>query len=130
MKRNALIAGGVAVILVAGIFVVLSTIDVNQYKDLVEEQAAAATGRTLTIEGDMDLSLSFTPAIVINGVRFQNADWGSRPDMAVIERVEASVPLLPLIFGNISVTRLALVNPDILLERNAQGAGGPGCGYG
>ena len=110
-----------AVILVAGLFVVLSTIDVNQYKDLGEEQAAAATGRTLTIEGDMDLSLSFTPAIVINGVRFQNADWGSRPDMAVIERVEASVPLLPLIFGNISVPRLALVNPDILLERNAQG---------
>ncbi len=102
-------------------FVFLSTIDVNQYKDVIEEQAAAATGRTLTIEGYMDLSVRFSPAIVINGIRFQNADWGSRPDMAVIERVEASVPLSPFIFGNIYVTRLALVSPDVLLERNAQG---------
>ncbi len=121
MKRNAMITGGVIVVLLAGLFVVLSTIDVNQYKDVIEEQAAAATGRTLAIEGDMNLSVSFTPATVINGIRFQNAEWGSRPDMAIIERVEASVPLLPLIFGNISVNRLVLVQPDILLERNAQG---------
>ena len=121
MKRIAFIAGGVVVVLIAGLFIVLSTIDVNQYKDVIEEQAVAATGRALSIESDMDISVSLTPAIVINGVRFQNADWGSRPDMAVIERIEASVPLLPLIFGNISATRLALISPDILLERNAQG---------
>lgn len=121
MKRIGLIAGGIVVVLVAGVFVFLATIDVNQYKDVIEEQAAAATGRTLTIEGDMDLSVSLTPAIVINGIRFENAAWGSRPDMAVIERVEASLPLIPLIFGDISVTRLAVIGPDILLERNAQG---------
>ena len=121
MKKIGLIAGGVVVVVFAGIFIVLATLDVNQYKGLIEEQAAAATGRTLTIEGDMDLSVSLSPAIVINGVRFQNADWGSRPDMAVIERIEASVPLIPALFGNIQVTRLALVSPDILLERNAQG---------
>ena len=121
MKRNALIAGGVVVVLLAGFFRFSINHRRQPIQDVVEEQAAAATGRTLTIEGDMDLSVSFSPAIVINGIRFQNADWGSRPDMAVIERVEASVPLFPLIFGNISVTRLALIGPDILLERNAQG---------
>lgn len=121
MKRIAIIVGGVVVVLVVGLFVVLATIDVNQYKGVVEDQVAAATGRTLTIEGDMDLAVSLSPAIVLNGVRFQNAEWGSRPDMAVIERIEASVPLIPLIFGNIEVTRLALVKPDILLERNANG---------
>lgn len=123
MKRIGIIVGGIIAVLVVGLFVVLATIDVNQYKGVVQEQVAAATGRTLTIEGDMDLAVSLSPAIVLNGVRFQNAEWGSRPDMAVIERIEASVPLLPLIFGNIEVTRLALVKPDILLERNAQGQG-------
>jgi uncharacterized protein involved in outer membrane biogenesis len=108
-------------VLFAGIFIVLATLDVNQYKGLVEEQAAAATGRTLKIEGDMELAVSLSPAIVINGVRFQNADWGSREDMAVIQRVEESIQLIPAIFGDIQVTRLALVGPDILLERNSQG---------
>lgn len=121
MKRIAAIVGGVVVVLIAGVFVALATIDINQYKGLVQDQAAAATGRTLTIEGELELSVSLSPAIVLNGVRFENAAWGSRPDMAVIERVEASVPLLPLIFGNVEVTRLALIKPDILLERNAQG---------
>ena len=121
MKRIAIIAGGVVVVLIAGIFVALATVDINQYKGVVQDQVAAATGRTLTIEGELELSVSLSPAIELNGVRFQNAAWGSRPDMAVIERIEASVPLLPLIFGNVEVRRLALINPDILLERNAQG---------
>lgn len=121
MKRIGIIVGGVIAVLVVGLFVVLATIDVNQYKGVVQDQVAAATGRTLTIEGDMELSVSLSPAIVLNGVRFQNAAWGSRPEMAIIERIEASVPLIPLLFGNIEVTRLALVQPDILLERNAQG---------
>ena len=42
MKRIALIAGGVVAVLIVGVFVVLSTIDVNQYKGVVEEQAAHA----------------------------------------------------------------------------------------
>ncbi|NKB45648.1 MAG: AsmA family protein [Alphaproteobacteria bacterium] len=121
MKRIAIIAGGVVVVLIAGVFIALATVDINQYKGVVQDQVAAATGRTLTIEGELELSVSLSPAIELNGVRFQNASWGSRPDMAVIERVEASVPLLPLIFGNITVNRLALISPDILLERNAQG---------
>ncbi|MBT4738965.1 MAG: AsmA family protein, partial [Rhodospirillaceae bacterium] len=121
MKRIAIIAGGVVVVLVAGVFVVLATVDINQYKGVIQDQVAAATGRTLTIEGELELSVSLSPAIELNGVRFQNAEWGSRSDMAVIERIEASVPLLPLVFGNIEVRRLALINPDILLERNAQG---------
>lgn len=123
MKRIGLIVGGVIFVVIAGVFVVLATIDINQYKGIVQEQVAAATGRELTIEGDLELSVSLSPAIELNGVRFQNADWGSRPDMAIIERVEASVPLLPLLFGNVEVTRLALIKPDILLERNAQGQG-------
>jgi AsmA family protein len=121
MKQIALIIGGTIIVLIAGLFVVLATIDVNQYKGVVQDQVAAATGRTLTIEGDLELSVSLSPAVKLNGVRFQNAAWGSRPDMAVIERIEASVPLIPLLFGNIEVTRIALIKPDILLDRNAQG---------
>ena len=121
MKRIVLILGGVFVVVVAGIFIVLATLDINQYKGLIQEQVTAATGRTFTIDGDLELALSLNPAIQLNGVRFQNAAWGSRPDMAVIERIEASVPLIPLLSGNIEVTRLALIKPDILLERNADG---------
>ncbi len=121
MKRIVLIVGGVFVVVVAGIFIVLATLDINQYKGLIQEQVTAATGRSFTIDGDLELALSLNPAIQLNGVRFQNAEWGSRPDMAVIERIEASVPLIPLLSGNIEVTRLALIKPDILLERNADG---------
>lgn len=121
MKRIILILGGAFVVVVAGVFIVLATLDINQYKGLIQDQVAAATGRTLTIDGDLKLAISLNPAIQLNGVRFQNAEWGSRPDMAVIERIEASVPLIPLLSGRVEVTRLALVKPDILLERNADG---------
>jgi uncharacterized protein involved in outer membrane biogenesis len=54
MKGIALIAGGVVVVLIASVFIALATVDVNQYKGVVQDQVAAATGRSLTIEGALE----------------------------------------------------------------------------
>src|SRR3546814_2746280 len=80
------------------------------------------TGRDLAINGDLKLDiLTLSPSLVVNDVRFANAEWGSRPDMAVVERFEAEVALLPLISGNLVIQRIVLVGADILIETNQQG---------
>ena len=110
-----------AAILIAAAAALLYSIDVNSYRDEIAAEFRRATGRGLTIGGDIDLSISLNPAIVVNRVAVANADWGSRPSMALLERAEAEVELLPLLAGDIRVTRLILVEPDILLEVNADG---------
>jgi len=116
------IAAGVVAVLIVGIVVVLMTVDVSQYKGVIQEQAKAATGRDVTI-GDIKLSLSLTPAIVITDVTVANAPWGSRPQMLTVKSVEAQTQLIPLLFGTVNISGLKLVDPDALLETNAQGKG-------
>lgn len=111
---------GVVALGVAGV-AILATVDVNQYRGLVEKQVEAATGRALTINGTMDLAISLTPAVVIEDVAFANASWGSRPEMVTARRVEAQVQLLPLLQGRIQVDRLVVVQPDVLLEIDETG---------
>jgi uncharacterized protein involved in outer membrane biogenesis len=117
------IGGAIVVVLLVVVAIVVATIDVNQYRGAIAEKASALTGRKLTLAGPIKLTLGFSPAIVLEDVRFANARWGSRPDMVRFKRLEAQVKLFPLIFGGIQVKRLILVEPDIFLETNRSGQG-------
>ena len=118
----AAIGGLVVVVIIAGV-VVLSTRDVSEYKDLLTQKVYEKTGRQLAINGDFDLSISFSPAIIAEDVTFENADWGSRPQMLTMKRLEAEVALFPMLFGTVTIKRLVLVDADLLAETDSQGRG-------
>lgn len=126
MKRAWKILAVIAVLLVAVVVagvVVLKSMDFNEYRGLIAEQVKAATGRDLTIAGDLRLDISLTPAVAVEGVTFANAAWGSRPEMVTLRRLEVQVELLPLLTGDVRVTRIVLVGLDALLETDAKGRG-------
>ena len=113
-------AGLVAILVVAAI-VVLAAVDFNDYKPELTAQVNQATGRNLTIEGDIKLALSLTPSLAVGAVSFSNAEWGSRPAMAKIDHFEVQVALIPLLSGTIDVQSIILKGADILLETGADG---------
>ena len=90
-------------------------------KARIEQAAYRATGRQLTIAGKVRPIWSLTPGIAITKVSLANIPGGSRPDMVTAKRVEAHLALLPLLRGQVEVTNATLVQPDILLERDAAG---------
>ncbi len=125
MKIKWILTGLVALVVavvVAGV-AILSTMDFEELRGVIEAEAEKATGRKLTVAGEIDLSLSLTPAISVEDIRFANADWGSRREMVSIRRLEIEVAILPLFSGEIQVKRLVVVAPDILLETGAKGRG-------
>ncbi len=113
----------VGIIIIAGIavFIILSRYDFNDLKPAISKVAYESTGREFNIDGDIDLKIGLTPSLVLSGVRFQNASWGSRPDMVKLDRFEVKVALLPLLKRNLEVKRLILIEPDILIETNKSG---------
>lgn len=124
MKRFVKIAGGLAVLLIAVVVagaVVISSQDFNKYKSLITDEVLAATGRNLSIQGNLDLSLSFTPSLVVEGVSFANADWALDPQMLTAKRLEAEVALLPLISGQVQVNRIVVRDLNLILERHKDG---------
>ncbi len=84
MKNWMKVLSGVFVLavgmVVAGV-AVLKSLDFNEYRGLIAEQAKAATGRDLTIQGELNIEISMNPAIAVEGFTFDNAPWGTRPEM-------------------------------------------------
>jgi uncharacterized protein involved in outer membrane biogenesis len=118
------ILGSVAVViavLIAAAWVILSRYDFNQFKPRIARMVKEATGRDLQVRGDLKLAIGLRPTLAAEGISFQNAAWGSRPELAKIQRFEVQVEILPLIFGNFRVDRLILIEPDILIETNRSG---------
>jgi len=118
-RRIVMVAGisaAVLFVLVAGLVVYLKSLDFNDYKPQIQQAVQQATGRTLSVDGNLALSVSLHPALVVDGLHLSNARGGSRADMASVERLELELRLFPLLFGEVYVQRLVLVRPDILLE--------------
>ncbi|MBP1717913.1 MAG: AsmA family protein [Deltaproteobacteria bacterium] len=120
-KKILVIFGVIILGLAAASLVILFSYDYNKFKPYIAQAARDATGRELKLTGDLKLHLGFTPALAIENISFQNASWGSRPEMAHIKRFELEVALLPLISRNIQINRFRLIEPDILLEINKDG---------
>ena len=114
-------AGVLVAALIVAAVAILYSIDANSYRGEIAAEFRKATGRDLVIDGGIDLSISLSPAIMVEKIAVANAPWGSRPLMATLARAEVKVELIPLIAGDIRVVKLVLIEPDILLETNAAG---------
>ena len=116
------ILAGLFVVAIIGVVIVISTLDVNQYKGEITRVAEESTGRKLDIGGDIGFKISLIPTVVIEDVKFANASWGSKPDMLSLNKFEVQVSLMPLLSGNIQVNRVILLDPVILLETDKEGS--------
>lgn len=109
------------IVLIVAVYVILTTTNLDSLKPQITKAAREATGRELTLGGDIRLKIGWTPVLAVESVSFQNASWGSQPEMAKIKRFEVEVALIPLLSRSIEVKRLILVEPDILVETDSSG---------
>ncbi len=113
----------IVAVLLAGALYALTFVDLGRFKPQIEAAAKDATGRTLTIEGPLHIGFSLVPTVVAEKIRFDNAEWGTRPQMVSAEKLELQVALLPLLTGGIDVRRVTLEGADIWLETDKRGRG-------
>ncbi len=109
------------VLVVAAALIGPSFVDWNAHKARLAAEVRAATGRDLTIDGDMHLTILPAPALSADQVRFANISGGTEPYMAEVRELRIRIALLPLIQGRIQVESVSLVAPRILLEKLADG---------
>jgi uncharacterized protein involved in outer membrane biogenesis len=120
-KRIVGIAAVLLIAIIVAAYLILSTYDYNKFKPRIAKVVEDATGRKLTLAGDIDLEVGLSPTLVVEDVSFQNATWGSRPELAKLKRLEIQIALLPLILKRIAVKKIILVSPDILIETDSSG---------
>lgn len=88
---------------------------------LAADKVREATGRELTLAGE--LSPSYWPVLGVRTgpVTLSNADWAEEPDMVSASAAEVGVELMPLLSGKVKVTTLRLVDPVVALEIDSGG---------
>lgn len=115
--------GVTLVALIAILVVAVSRIDPAEYLPIAMAKVKALTGRELEVDGKIGFTVSLVPKLSVEGVRFRNASWGSRPHMLTAKRVDVEIALLPLLRGKVDIRGLTLIEPDVLLETDAAGKG-------
>ncbi len=101
--------------------ILYASFDPNTLKPRIAAAVERATGRTVTLAGPISWQLAPVPMLAADRVSLANPPGASRAQMLTVRRVEIRAAWLPLLSGQVQITGLRLIRPDLLLERTAQG---------
>ena len=114
------------VALAAGLILVLAIvlpfiIDTNDFKNQIAAAVQENTGRTLSIDGDISLSVFPWLGLEIGPTRLSNAQGFGEQPMASMEKVEVRVKLLPLLHKQLEMDTIRLSGLRLNLGKDASG---------
>lgn len=113
---------GVIVVLFIGVVVyVTAFVDPNDYKQQIAEAVDEATGRQLTLEGDLEFTVFPSLRIAIGPAELSNAEGFGDEPFARIGGAELEVGLLPLLSERLEIYRAQLTGLELNLARDNQG---------
>lgn len=123
-KRHVLIwVGSVFGIAAIALAIFIATLDQNKAKKYISAGVGKATGRQLSINGDLKLDLGWISRVSASQIQFQNAGWSKYPQMAEIGNFDVQVDLwqlltkFRLVFPTVTISQ-----PKVVLEKNADGS--------
>jgi uncharacterized protein involved in outer membrane biogenesis len=120
-KKKIIIPALVIAALIVAVFAFLYLYDFNTFKPMITQAVMDATGRELIIGGDLRILPGWPPKLTAEDVTFQNAPWGSRPQLASVKRLSVSISLLPILRGEYRFIHIHLMEPQVILEFNSSG---------
>ena len=123
MKKLAIGLTVLVVLIVGGLLVLPFFLPIDKYKGELTKHASEATGRDLTIEGPLKLSLLPRVEIAAGDVALANAPGGRNEKMVTLDRLLVRVdPWTYLFSQEIAIDSFVLVEPVIHLEVDEKGA--------
>jgi AsmA protein len=116
-------AGIVVALLIAAALYIFLIFDPNKYKAEITSAVHKATGRELTIQGDLKLSLFPWLGVETGGITLDNLpEFGQQP-FAKIDGAAIKVKLLPLLHKDVEVDSVTLNGLYLNLIRTTAGRG-------
>lgn len=121
LKISAWLAGLLVLLVVAAVVILPMVIDPNDYKAQIVDKVQQETGRTLSIDGDLKLSVFPWLGMEINGLGLSNAEGFGKQPFAQIRQAAVRVKLLPLISQRLEVDTIGLDGLELNLARRQDG---------
>lgn len=111
----------VVILIIAAVIIIPLAVDLNDYKTEIEVAVQEKTGRSLKIEGDLNLSIFPWLGASTGKILLSNAPGFAEKSFAVIGEADIKVKLLPLFSKNVEVSTIVLKGLELHLEKNKQG---------
>ena len=121
LRVVAWIAGLLVVLVVVASIVLPMIVDPNDYKDDIADLVKSKTGRTLTIDGDIGLSVFPWLAVEIGPTALSNAEGFSADPFASVREVQVRLKLLPLLRKQVEMDTVVLDGLSLSMETLADG---------
>ncbi len=107
--------------IVAGIFIIPMFVDVQSYKPQIQQKISEVTGRPVTLEGDLNLSLFPWVGLSFSDLTLGNPEGYGADPFVRIKSFEARIKVTPLLFKEFQVKKFVLDGPELYLERKSDG---------
>ena len=113
---------GLAVIAAAAAVILVSTIDPNEHKDWITARIQHETGRSITLDGPLAITLYPWLGVEAQQVSVANAEGFGAEPLAYLDHVKLRVRTLPLLREEYEVDTIAIKGAVLNLARNGQGS--------
>src|SRR6266545_4610223 len=123
-RRRVLIwVGSIFGIVAIALAVFIATLDQNKAKKYISAGVSKATGRQLSINGDLKLDLGWISRLSVSQIQFQNAGWSKHPQMAEVGLFDVEIDLWQLVrHFRVVLPTVTISQPKVVLEKNAEGS--------
>ena len=119
LRRTAIGAGALLLLLAGAVAVLIATFDANRYKALAIDWMRTEHQRTLAIDGPVSLSLLPRLAVRVSGLRL--SERGRADEFLAVDDVALAVRVLPLWRGRLVVDRVSARGVRAAYLRDAGG---------
>ncbi len=106
----------VAGALVGGLVLLPRLVSWNDYRDQLTEQAAAITGQTVAMGGQIELELLPRPTLTLAEATLSSPSAAPAGRSLVVDRLDLRLKPLPLLRGRLEVDSVRLVRPVLRIE--------------
>jgi len=113
--------GGLALLLVAVAIILPLVVDPNDFKDEIAAAVESKTGRSLSLDGDIELSVFPWLGLDVGPVSLSNAPGFSAQPFASMKAVQVRIKLLPLLSKELEMDTVVLQGLKLSLETDQHG---------
>ena len=108
-----------AIVVIGGLLVLPG----DKLAELAADQLEAQTGRRLTVQGEVALSLWPVLGVKAEGVSLSNADWAGDQPMLTARTLSIGISAPDLLKGDVRIKSITAQDPHLNLSTNATGEG-------
>lgn len=121
MRTLIKIIAALVIVAIAALIAIPFLIDPNDYKDEISQQVEKATGRQLTIQGDIGLSVFPWVALQLGQLSLSNAEGFEADHFASVNAAQIRIKLMPLLKREVEMDTIVLDGLMLNLETNEAG---------